>query len=601
MASTNSLPIATFAVLDTGCDLHTLPTTFSETYSPENINDGASPGSRQLLNSPVESDEERSTHETEERTENATDNQVLRTREAGHALAFPAIHTSATSQIVQKLGALENETSRRQMYPLSAGRSSPSQPACDQRHHQKLSSSHTGRDSKFSQSSDSSLEKEILGGIAQRPSKNASRQDPFDEASWFRSKLIPSYPNTGTYVRSATRARNTFYKDLAHTKDWHVPVTDLSAERKGWIHFGWFGSKLGKGTFSTIVKMKMKSGQGEVYAVKKFHQKKPKQTEVNYLERIWSEAAIAKSVKHINVIETKMLCAQRNNWFLVMDMCEGGDLYNLVAFRYLAAYQRAEDRRCIFKQLVQGLLYLHRNGIAHRDIKLENLLLTGKGILKITDFGSAVVFSGKHPALTSVHGQCGKDMGDMKLCDPGRFGSRPYLPPEVLEAKGKPIVPPSALYEYFANRKQTDKYDPRLHDSWAAAIVLLHMRFSRPLWTSAEAHNSPHYKDLCKGWRLWNAEHPDPNNRQMTSRDHPRVRFLDECIGSPIKEILLNLLNPDPARRMTIEELAKQDWMKYCQCCAPESDGTERNIYNHDHFPTPREKNPEDSWRKNVL
>ena len=48
--------------------------------------------------------------------------------------------------------------------------------------------------------------------------------------------------------------------------------------------------------------------------------------------------------------------------------------------------------KCLIKQLIEGLAYLHRQGIMHRDIKGGNLLLTKDGILKIADFGLAREF-----------------------------------------------------------------------------------------------------------------------------------------------------------------------------------------------------------------
>lgn len=123
-----------------------------------------------------------------------------------------------------------------------------------------------------------------------------------------------------------------------------------------------------------------------------------------------------------------------------MEFCDQGDFFSLVHQKYLAKEDHLVDRLCLFRQLVQGLNYLHNNGIAHRDVKLENLLLTKQSKLKITDFGVSEVFSGLHPGLKSAGGQCGRDMGEVRLCAPGICGSPPYIAPEVIAKQGEPYA-----------------------------------------------------------------------------------------------------------------------------------------------------------------
>jgi len=57
--------------------------------------------------------------------------------------------------------------------------------------------------------------------------------------------------------------------------------------------------------------------------------------------------------------------------------------------------QTEEEIGCCFKQIVAGTRYLHEMGLAHRDLKLDNCCVNEFGIVKIIDFGCAVVF--KYP------------------------------------------------------------------------------------------------------------------------------------------------------------------------------------------------------------
>jgi protein-serine/threonine kinase len=201
---------------------------------------------------------------------------------------------------------------------------------------------------------------------------------------------------------------------------------------------GRHGKSIGKGATANVRIMHKKGGSGgELYAVKEFRGKSSSERVEDYEKKVKSEFCIARSVHHPNIVETFSLCIHNGRWNQVMEFCDQGDLFSLVNQKYLAKDDHLADRLCLFKQLIQGLNYLHSNGIAHRDIKLENLLLTKDSKLKITDFGVAEVFSGIHPSLKSAGGQCGREMGEVRLCTPGICGSPPYIAPEVIAKQGE--------------------------------------------------------------------------------------------------------------------------------------------------------------------
>jgi serine/threonine protein kinase len=68
----------------------------------------------------------------------------------------------------------------------------------------------------------------------------------------------------------------------------------------------------------------------------------------------------------------------------VIEVCAGGDLLNYVRKRRRLSEKYA---KFVFKQIMEGIAYLHENKVAHRDIKLDNILLDGHGNIKIGDFG----------------------------------------------------------------------------------------------------------------------------------------------------------------------------------------------------------------------
>ena len=70
--------------------------------------------------------------------------------------------------------------------------------------------------------------------------------------------------------------------------------------------------------------------------------------------------------------------------YIVMEYCEGGELFN-----YIVEKQHLEEDEAslFYYQLINGLEYIHSKGIAHRDLKPENLLLAENNIIKIIDFG----------------------------------------------------------------------------------------------------------------------------------------------------------------------------------------------------------------------
>ena len=196
------------------------------------------------------------------------------------------------------------------------------------------------------------------------------------------------------------------------------------------------GKLLGGGVSAAVRLMTRKGHGDEVYAVKEFRKRGQSEDVEEYDKKVKSEYTIAKSLHHPNIVESVRLCTHSGRWSIVMEYCSHGEIFTLVKRDYLSF----DDKLCLWKQLLRGVSYLHSHGIAHRDIKLENLLMSEQGHLKITDFGVSEVFCGEHPGVRNAGGECGRNMKDIRRCAPGICGSLPYIAPEVLEKKGELCV-----------------------------------------------------------------------------------------------------------------------------------------------------------------
>jgi serine/threonine protein kinase len=138
---------------------------------------------------------------------------------------------------------------------------------------------------------------------------------------------------------------------------------------------------IGKGTFS-IVKLGINKATNEKVAIKILKKKKMQRKKDK--SRLDREISILKRLHHINVIKIHKITEEIDNYYIVMEYCENGELFN-----YIVAHQRLseEETAYFFYQLINGLDYIHHKNIVHRDLKPENLLLSQGNVLKIVDFG----------------------------------------------------------------------------------------------------------------------------------------------------------------------------------------------------------------------
>ena len=158
--------------------------------------------------------------------------------------------------------------------------------------------------------------------------------------------------------------------------------------------YGKFGRVLGSGAGGSVRLMKRHT-DGVTFAVKQFRDRHSYETEREYSKKVTAEFCIGSTLHHGNVIETLDIVHERDRWYEVMEYAP----YDLFAVVMTGKMSRQEIG-CSFLQIVRGVHYLHDMGLAHRDLKLDNVVVNEHGIMKLIDFGSAAVF--RYPFETDI-------------------------------------------------------------------------------------------------------------------------------------------------------------------------------------------------------
>ncbi|OWF55869.1 serine/threonine-protein kinase nekl-2-like [Mizuhopecten yessoensis] len=180
---------------------------------------------------------------------------------------------------------------------------------------------------------------------------------------------------------------------------------------------------IGKGTFGQVylVKKADEKGQKESriqkYALKKipFPAAANRKREEELVQR---EEDILKTVKHRHLVRYVDSFRDKDTVFMVMEYCDGGTLHSYI--RELNEGMPEDMFLCFVEQIAQGLKYLHKKKIMHRDIKTKNILMSRGNILKICDFGISKVVEHAGPAANSVW------MGTPRYMSPEVVRKEPY-------------------------------------------------------------------------------------------------------------------------------------------------------------------------------
>jgi cyclin-dependent kinase 9 len=285
--------------------------------------------------------------------------------------------------------------------------------------------------------------------------------------------------------------------------------------------------KIGQGTFGEVFQAEHRESKRQV-ALKKVLMDNEKE---GFPITALREFKILKLLRHENVVNLIEICrtkaAQSNRYkstfYLVFEFCEH-DLAGLLSNANVK-FSLAENKM-IFKQILEGLYYIHSNKILHRDLKAANILVTKKGIVKLADFGLA------RPFTVNPEGQSNRYTN--------RVVTLWYRPPEILLGERN--------------------YGPAV-DMWGAGCVMAELWTKTPIIQgNSEQHQLTLIATLCGSItpEVW----PDVKALDLfSSMEMPKgqTRKVRERLFNHVKDdlaldLLDKLLTLDPKKRINDEE-----------------------------------------------
>ncbi|KAI1344729.1 cell division control protein [Xylariaceae sp. FL0016] len=254
------------------------------------------------------------------------------------------------------------------------------------------------------------------------------------------------------------------------------------------------GECLGKGAFGSVYKA-IHWGTGEAVAVKQIKLVNLPKSELRMIE---AEIDLLKNLHHDNIVKYIGFVKSTDCLNIVLEYCENGSLHSICK-----AYGKFPENLVgvYMTQVLQGLQYLHDQGVIHRDIKGANILTTKDGKVKLADFG------------VSTSTLAGPDKEAQVV------GTPYWMAPEIIELSG--ATPAS--------------------DIWSLGCTVIELLSGKPPYHHLQAM---------------------PALFAIVNDDHPP---LPEGVSSAARDFLIQCFQKDPNLRVSARKLLKHNWIVGCR------------------------------------
>ncbi|PLB39936.1 putative serine/threonine protein kinase (Kin4) [Aspergillus candidus] len=293
------------------------------------------------------------------------------------------------------------------------------------------------------------------------------------------------------------------------------------------------GQTLGEGEFGKV-KLGWKRDGTSIQVAIKLIRRETLGSNPSRLPKIYREIAILRDLAHPNIVRLHEMVETDRHIGIIMEYASGGELFDYILNN---RYLKDNSARRLFAQLVSGVGYLHKKGIVHRDLKLENLLLDRNRNIIITDFGFANTFDPFDELGDEIeYNLTNKDYVKRMRLD--KINTKGVRRGDLMQTScGSPCYAAPELVV------SDSLYTGRKVDVWSCGVILYAML----------AGYLPFDDDPAN---------PDGDNINLLYKYIVTTPLtFPEYVTPHARDLLRRILVPDPRKRADLFEVARHSWL----------------------------------------
>jgi len=297
------------------------------------------------------------------------------------------------------------------------------------------------------------------------------------------------------------------------------------------------GSALGRGKYGVVYEATVKQTKQKV-ALKVLDKEQLERDSM--ILQVKQEVEIHSRLNHPNILKLYGYFYDPKRIYLVLEFACGGELYQAMKKQPAMKFSEPVASRYI-AQLASALAYCHGFNIIHRDVKPENLLLSGDGVLKLADFGWAAHDRNGYNGYQTTS-QFGENIPPHRVNLGSRrttiCGTLDYLAPEVVKGKA---------------------YDETV-DNWTLGVLAYELVVGAPPF---EPINEPlEYSPFSTPHLHESTPSSVQSDNEATFK---KIRALDykfpSEVSSDVRDLIKRLLHIHAERRLGLLEVLCHPWI----------------------------------------